>query len=62
MAHLITVKVGEGDTHDCTVCPFQVEVGDDWSKCGLPESFPDCEMLIIKDLQFVRLTNLINIC
>lgn len=50
MAHLITIEVGEGDTHDCTVCPFQVENGDDWSKCGLPENFPDCD-----DVDYQRL-------
>ena len=51
MAHLITIEVGEGTTHDCTVCPFQVEDGDDWSKCGLPESFPDCDEVNYAEMQ-----------
>ena len=42
MAHLITIEVGEGKTLDCDECPFSNVDSEEWTLCGLPEIFPDC--------------------
>ena len=51
MAHLITIEVGEGKTRNCDECPFSNIDSEEWTLCGLPESFPDCD-----DVDYQRLT------
>lgn len=50
MAHLITIEVGEGKTRNCDECPFSNVDSEDWTLCGLPEIFPDCE-----DVDYTRM-------
>jgi hypothetical protein len=42
MAHLITIEVGEGKTRNCDECPFSNIDSEEWSICGRPNIFPDC--------------------
>lgn len=49
MAHIITIKVEEGYTEDCNVCPFCNNITG--SVCGLPESFPGCEEVNYAEMQ-----------
>lgn len=54
MAHLITLEIGEGYTHDCTVCPFSKSDSEDIITCGLPENFPDCENVNYAEMQVIN--------
>ena len=56
MAHVITIEVEEGDTHDCSVCPFNIDVESNLgytgiSFCGKPEQLPDCDDVNYAEMQ-----------
>ena len=42
MAHILTLEIGEGTTKDCGECPFSNIDSDEWTLCGLPDFFPNC--------------------
>lgn len=53
MAHVITIKVEEGYTEDCSVCPFCNDTSGNYL-CGLPESFPDCDKVDYEVMQVIN--------